>query len=63
VLAGALQHTEQLSSMERAAMGAAGREFVIKNYSLSSVLDEWESIYQSFMTKPTQLARAQAGGL
>ena len=52
---------ERQSPLARAAMGASGREFVIKNYSLSSVLDTWESIYQSLMPKPAQLAYAQGG--
>jgi glycosyltransferase involved in cell wall biosynthesis len=60
-LAGAMQRMEQQSLSARAALGAAGREFVVKNYSLSSVLDEWESIYHSFIKKPEQTSRAQAG--
>jgi glycosyltransferase involved in cell wall biosynthesis len=60
-LSEALLRMERQSPLARAAMGACGREFVIKNYSLSSVLDEWESIYQSFMKNSAQLAYAQRG--
>jgi glycosyltransferase involved in cell wall biosynthesis len=59
-LAKAVLQMEQALPSARAAMGAAGREFVIKNYSLSSVLGEWESIYQSFSQKKSQLAHPQA---
>jgi glycosyltransferase involved in cell wall biosynthesis len=58
-LASALQQAEQFPASVRTAMGSAGRDFVIKNYSLSSVLDLWESIYQSFMHKQAQLVYAQ----
>jgi len=35
----------------RRAMGAAGRVHVSKHYSLSAVVDEWESIYRSLLEK------------
>lgn len=58
-LAEAVQRLEQTPLSARTAMGLAGREFVIKHYSLSLVLDEWESIYRSFMPKKTQLDYAR----
>src|SRR5207302_11378601 len=58
-LSKALRRMEDGSPPARAAMGSAGREYVVKNYSLSSVLDTWESIYQSFMQKQSQLAYTQ----
>jgi glycosyltransferase involved in cell wall biosynthesis len=60
-LSEALRRMERQSSLARAAMGSSGREFVTKNFSLSSVLDEWESIYRSLMKNSTQLAYAQGG--
>lgn len=58
-LASAMQQMERARPSARIAMGLAGRDFVVKNYSLSSVLDEWESIYQAFIQKVPQLAYAQ----
>jgi glycosyltransferase involved in cell wall biosynthesis len=48
-LAAALQRLQTDSPSSRDAMGAAGRDFVVKNFSLSAVLDQWELIYKSFM--------------
>lgn len=57
-LAEALQKVEDASPSLRSAMGAVGRASVIEKYSLLSVLDQWESIYRSFMKKPLGLVRA-----
>jgi glycosyltransferase involved in cell wall biosynthesis len=59
-LAKALQNMEQQPPSARTAMGSIGRNFVVRNYSLSTVLDQWESIYQSFIHIPTQPAIARA---
>jgi hypothetical protein len=32
-------------------MGDAGRVYVAKHYSLSAIVDEWESIYRSLLEK------------
>lgn len=58
-LASAMQEMEDTPALLRAEMGAAGRAFVIEKYSLSSVLDEWESIYQSLAHKASHLAHAE----
>jgi glycosyltransferase involved in cell wall biosynthesis len=60
-LAEALQKMEDALPSSRAAMGSAGRAFVIQKYSLSSVLDEWECVYGSLMQKPSQLIHAHRG--
>lgn len=60
-LASALQRLEQLPAETRKAMGMAGRDLVIRNYSLSSVLDQWESIYRSFIQKQHHLALTRHG--
>src|SRR6202035_4038511 len=58
-LALTLQKIEQMPTPVRATMGLAGRNFVVANYSISSVLDEWESIYRALIHKTSQLAYAQ----
>jgi glycosyltransferase involved in cell wall biosynthesis len=59
-LALTLQQVEQTPRLARITMGLAGRDFVVTNYSISSVLDEWESIYRAFIHKAPQLEYAQA---
>jgi len=54
-----LQRMENTPLGARNAMGMVGREYVIRNYSLSLVLDEWESIYHSLIPKSKELSRAQ----
>ena len=58
-LAKALQRMENTPLGARNSMGMVGREYVIRNYSLSLVLDEWESIYHSLIPKSKELSRAQ----
>jgi glycosyltransferase involved in cell wall biosynthesis len=58
-LAAALLRMQQDPSPLRIAMGSVGREFVIKHYSLSSVLDQWASVYQEFLPKPVALVLAR----
>ena len=55
-----MQGVEQSPLLIRTAMGQAGRDFIVSNYSMSSVLDEWESIYRALIRKTPQLAYAQA---
>jgi glycosyltransferase involved in cell wall biosynthesis len=50
-LAEAMLAMERLPEEARRAMGAAGRVHVSKHYSLSAVVDEWESIYRSLLEK------------
>src|ERR1700722_5586021 len=59
-LALTLQQVEQTPRLGRITMGLAGRDFVVTYYSISSVLDEWESIYRAFIHKAPQLEYAQA---
>jgi glycosyltransferase involved in cell wall biosynthesis len=50
-LAGAAQSLMSLSADERRHMGKEGRDFVVKQYSLESVVDKWESIYLDLLRK------------
>jgi glycosyltransferase involved in cell wall biosynthesis len=59
-LASALQQMEEVPPTVRTAMGLAGRDHIIKNYSLSSVLDKWESIYRVFISEVSQPEYAKA---
>lgn len=59
-LAFRFQTVEQMPLAMRTAMGQAGRDLVVTNYSMSSVLDEWESIYRALIHKAPQSAYAQA---
>ena len=58
-LALVLEKMEQTPPLERAAMGQAGRDLVVAHYSMSSVLDEWESIYRALINKAPHLEYAQ----
>ena len=58
-LALTLRKMEQMPTPVRTTMGLTGRNFVVTNYSISSVLDEWESIYRALIHKTSQLAFAQ----
>ncbi len=44
-LADAMLRMEELSPESRRSQGLAGRDYVSKHYSLSSVVDQWEQIY------------------
>lgn len=59
MLALTLKKMELMSPLVRTSMGLAGRDFVAAHYSISSVLDEWESIYRALIHKTSQLAFAQ----
>lgn len=50
-LAGAMQRIEHLPAESRLSMGLAGRDHVTKHYSLSSVVDQWETIYRSLLQR------------
>jgi glycosyltransferase involved in cell wall biosynthesis len=50
-LADAMRRMEQLSAESRLSMGLAGRNHVIKHYSLSAVVDQWEEIYESLLQR------------
>lgn len=47
----------------RPTMGSVARDFVEKHFSLSAVLDQWESIYGAFMEKPLEEMLAQGAAL
>ena len=47
----------------RPTMGSVARDFVEKHFSLSAVLDQWESIYRAFMEKPLEEMLAQGAAL
>jgi glycosyltransferase involved in cell wall biosynthesis len=53
-LAEAMLRTEQLSAESRRSLGLAGREHVAKLYSLSSVVDKWEQVYESLLRREYQ---------
>jgi glycosyltransferase involved in cell wall biosynthesis len=60
-LAGAMQRMEHLPAESRLSMGLAGRDHVAKHYSLSSVVDQWETIYRSLLQrKYAHIPHAQA---
>jgi glycosyltransferase involved in cell wall biosynthesis len=50
-LAEAMRQIEELSADLRRSMGLAGREHVEKHYSLSSVVDRWEQLYESLLQR------------
>ncbi|MBK9711901.1 MAG: glycosyltransferase [Kouleothrix sp.] len=49
-LAGSMRLTMQLPEGERKRMGAAGKDYVHACYSLSRVVDQWESLYQECLS-------------
>jgi glycosyltransferase involved in cell wall biosynthesis len=53
-LAEAMLRIEQLSTESRRSLGLAGREHVAKHYSLPSVVDQWEQIYESLLRREYQ---------
>jgi glycosyltransferase involved in cell wall biosynthesis len=53
-LADAMLRIEQLSTESRRSLGLAGREHVAKHYSLPSVVDQWEQIYESLLRREYQ---------
>jgi glycosyltransferase involved in cell wall biosynthesis len=48
-LAEAMQRMERLPAESRLSMGLAGQSHVARDYSLSSVIDQWETIYESLL--------------
>jgi glycosyltransferase involved in cell wall biosynthesis len=50
-LAEAMRRIEEQSVDSRRSLGLAGREHVEKHYSLSSVVDQWEQLYESLLQR------------
>ena len=48
-LAAAMAKIMGLSQGERAAMGQAGRDYIVKRYDIENVLGEWERIYDELL--------------
>lgn len=49
LLAEAMRRLMALPHDERTKMGAAARDFCIRNYQLESVVDQWEDLYSEFL--------------
>jgi glycosyltransferase involved in cell wall biosynthesis len=53
-LANSMQRVMQMPESKRRAMGAAGRQLVMENYSLTGALHHWETIYTSLLTRKSE---------
>ena len=47
----AMRDVMALSVVQRHEMGLAGREFVVSNYSMAHIVNQWETLYREFLDK------------